>query len=358
MTAIQIVLRILRQHWVSTAITSVSIALAGGLWMAVWSIRGQANATFRSTDMGFDAVLGARGSPLQLTLNSIFHLEASPGNIGFDDYERFRNNPAVSKAIPLAVGDNLFGFRIVGTVPEFFSEHEYREGERFRMRRGGEVFEANKREAVLGSYVAQSLGYKRGSTFKPFHGLEYNENETHDDEYKVVGVLRPTNTPADRVVWIPLMGVQRMDGHAAASADEISAVLIQLKSPTAGMRMSTTINKQGDRMTFAFPIAAIVAGMFDRISWFDRALLLVAAMVGVVAIGSILASVYNTMNERRRDVAIMRSLGARRTTIFGLITLECAAIGAIGALLAFVFYGALFSIVASMVRSQTGQINA
>src|SRR5476651_2779815 len=136
MTLLLIIRRSLRQHLLSTVITALSIALAGGLLMSVWVVKVQSQSTFTQVNTGFDAVLGARGSKLQLVLNAIFHLEASPGNLAAADYEFIKHHPAVKLAIPIAVGDNLRGFRIVGTIPELFSDVEYVPGKKFTLSSG------------------------------------------------------------------------------------------------------------------------------------------------------------------------------------------------------------------------------
>ena len=164
MTLWLIVRRSLRQHLLSTLVTSFSIALAGGLWLSVWTIKDQANATFTGVNSGFDAVLGARGSKLQLVLNSIFHVEASPGNLAWEDYLDLKNNPSVAAAIPIAVGDNYRGYRLVGVSTNLFSDIEYRPGQKFEVFPGGRVFDSTRREAVVGSFVARSLGLRPGST--------------------------------------------------------------------------------------------------------------------------------------------------------------------------------------------------
>jgi putative ABC transport system permease protein len=133
MTLLLIVYRSLRQHAFSTFITAASLALAGGLLMTVWMVKAQAQKSFLQTTTAFDAVLGARGSKLQLVLNSIFHLEASPGNLAWQDYEYIRRQPAVKTAIPIAVGDNLRGYRIVGTIPQLFTDVEYAQARRTRL---------------------------------------------------------------------------------------------------------------------------------------------------------------------------------------------------------------------------------
>src|SRR5277367_3923598 len=116
MTIGGIVLRSLRQHALSTVVTAASVALAGGLLLSVWVVKEQSQATFTGVNAGFDAVLGARGSKLQLVLNAIFHLEASPGNLAWSDYEEIAKNANVALAVPLAVGDNYHGYRLVGTT--------------------------------------------------------------------------------------------------------------------------------------------------------------------------------------------------------------------------------------------------
>src|SRR5471032_173373 len=174
MTLPLIIYRSLRQHALSTVITAGSIALASGLLMCVWMVKTQSQAAFTQTTSGFDAVLGARGSKLQLVLNSIFHLEASPGNLAFADYEAIKRHPAVKAAIPIAVGDNLRGYRLVGTVPELFQTVEYAPGKKYVMVEGGKIFAADAKEAVAGSFAAQRLGLKVGDKFHPFHGLAYD----------------------------------------------------------------------------------------------------------------------------------------------------------------------------------------
>jgi putative ABC transport system permease protein len=357
MTLPLIIYRSLRQHALSTCVTAAGIALACGLLMCVWMVKTQSQAAFTQTTTGFDAVLGARGSKLQLVLNAIFHLEASPGNLAYSDYEAIKRHPMIKTAVPIAVGDNLRGYRVVGTIPELFTSVDYAPGKAFAFA-SGRVFSGapDVREAVVGAFAAQRLGLKIGDTFKPYHGLAFDPKAEHPDVYTVTGILAPTNTPADRVVWIPLRGVQTMTGHDPKAATDISAVLLQLRAPSAGFMLDTMINKQGNRMTFAYPVGAIIAELFGKISWFDQVLALVAYLVALVAAGSVLASIYNSMSARRRDLAILRALGARRRTIFGAVLAEAACIGALGSLVGFAIYFGLFAGVAAIIRAQTGVV--
>ena len=303
-----IVRRSLRQHLLSTVVTAVSIALAGGLLMSVWVVKNQAHDTFTGQSGGWDAVLGARGAKLQLVLNAIFHLEASPGNLPYSDYEELKANRAVAAAIPIAVGDNYRGYRLVGTLTNLF-EVEYAKGRRYQLQPGGRIFEDGYREAVVGSFSAEKLGLKVGSEFQPYHGLNFDPKAQHEETYVGVGILEPSNTPSDRVIWIPLAGLQNMSGHDAAAASDVSAVLVKLHTPIAGQQLDMLYNRQGNRLTFAWPIAKQMADLFDKFGWFDAVLTLVAWLVALVATGAVLASLYNSMHSRRRDIAILRALG-------------------------------------------------
>lgn len=367
-----IVRRSLRQHALSTLVTAASIALGSGLVMAVFAIRTQAWQAFTGGEAGFDAVLGARGSQLQLVLNAVFHLETSPGNIPWAMYQQVRQDPRVTLAIPYAVGDNYQGFRIVGTTQQIFTAFEYRRGRRFEVEAGGRIFDEAAREAVIGSQVALRTGLTVGATFQPIHGLIADERQRHRDEYTVVGVLAPTSSPSDRVIWIPLDGVYRMSGHVLRGSGEavrpregeaipdeskeVSAVMLRLRDPQAGFQLDQTINKQGKVATLAWPIGRVMADLFDKLGWMNRILALVACLVVFVAAGSILASVYNTINERRREFAILRALGARRATLFAVIVLEGAAIALLGALGGFLVYGGLLAGAGAVVYSQTGVV--
>jgi len=367
-----IVRRSLRQHALSTFVTVISVALASGLVMAVFSVKQQTHEAFTGSSVGFDAVLGARGSQLQLVLNTIFHLETSPGNIPWVMYDAIKKDKRVELAIPYAVGDNYHGFRIVGTSDELFTKFEYQQGKKFQVQAGGRFFKPEYAEAVIGSFAAQKTGLNVGDKFNPYHGITFDEKMRHDIEYVVVGVLEPTNSPSDRVIWIPIEGIFRMPGHVLKGtgqeyeakageeipddAKEVSAVMLKFTTPIVGAQMDQTINKQGNRATLAWPIERVMLDLFDKIGWVDKVLGLVAYLVVIVAAGSILASIYNTMNERRREFAILRALGARRSTVFSAIVLESGTIAALGSLLGFLVYAVILAGVAVVVRAQTGVV--
>jgi putative ABC transport system permease protein len=366
-----IVRRSLRQHALATGVTVFSVALASGLLMAVFAIKAQTHEAFTAGQTGYDAVLGARGSQLQLVLNTVFHLETSPGNIPWKLYQDIKSDPRVKLAVPYAVGDNYQGFRIVGTTLDAFTAPVGRE-KGFRVEQGGRLFDPAAKEAVIGSFAAQKTGLKVGSTFNPYHGVFYDPKMRHADVYTVTGVLAPTNTPCDRVVWIPIDGIYRMSGHVLRgtgkdfvagsegvipdASKEVSGVMIRLRAPQAGFILDQTINKQGKVATFAWPIGRVMAELFDKVGWMDKVLALIAALVALVSGAAILASIYNTINERRREFAILRALGARKATVFAAIVLEASAIAALGTLLGFFFYAGVVSVAAWVIRAQTGVV--
>lgn len=366
-----LVRRSLAQHALSTSITVGAAALASGLVMAVFAVEAQTRAAFVTGDVGFDAVLGAKGSELQLVLNSVYHLETSPGNIPWRLYERMRDDPRVEMALPYAVGDNYRGFRIVGTTPEVFTRLEVRAGQRLRFARG-EPFRPDRREGVLGAAVAQATGLDVGDTFHAYHGVVFDERQKHEGAYRVTGVLRPTNTPADRVIWIPIDGIFAMDRHVLRGTGEayvpepgekipdehkeVSAVLLKFRGGSlTGMQIQDSINR-GREATLAWPVAKSLKELFEKLGWMTRVLRLVAYLVVAVAAGGILASLHNTMNERRREFAILRALGAHRATVFGAIVAEAGAIAALGGALGWLVYGLLLAAAAWIIRRQTGVV--
>lgn len=356
MTLFLLVRRSLRQHLLSTVVTALTVSLAVGLLMSVWMVKRQAHDTFTGQAGSWDGILGARGSKLQLVLNAIFHLEASPGNVSWTDYLTIQSNRSVAIALPLAIGDNFQGFRLVGTLTNVATAAEFGKGQHLELEPGGRWFEDGYREAVIGSFAARRLGLKTGDSFHPYHGLNFDPRNQHPESYVVVGIARPSNTPMDRVIWIPLAGLQNMSGHDPATATDVSAVLVKLRSPIAGQQLDLLYNRQGNRLTFAWPIAREVTYLFDRFGWFDRILGLIAGLVAVVAAGSILASIYNSMSARRRELAILRALGARRPTVFAAIVAEAAAVAILGLVPGYLFYWGVMHVTATIVRAQTGVV--
>jgi putative ABC transport system permease protein len=364
---LHLALRSLRQHRLANAVTVLTTALAMGLAFAVFAINAQAKAAFVGGGGGYDAVLGARGSQLQLVLNAVFHLETSPGNIPWSLYRSVAEKPGVTRAVPLAVGDNYRGFRLVGTTLEFFTDPPT-DARPWVLQ--GRHFDPKFREAVVGSFAARKAGLRIGSTFHPFHGLVYDQAKRHQEEYVVVGVLEPTNTPADKVIFIPIEGIFRMDGHVLRGSGEdyvpstgqsipeehreVSAVLLDLANPQVGFTLLQQVNRQGKVATLAFPVGRVVGEVFEKMGWAHRVLGLISTLVMVIAASSIMTSLVQTLSNRSKDFAILRALGMPRSRLVSLLVLESTLLALFGSLAGFFVYGVILAGAAFVIREQTG----
>lgn len=364
-------MRSLVQHRLANCVTIFTAALAVGLSFTVFAVNAQAKAAFLGGGGGYDAVLGARGSALQLVLNAVFHLETSPGNIPWSLYQTVSESPGVERAVPLAVGDNYRGFRLIGTTRSFFDDPPS-DSPAFRLHKNGRYFNPELREAVVGSSVARATGLNVGSEFNPYHGLIYDEEARHQEEYVVVGVLEPTNSPVDKVVFIPIEGIFRMDGHVLRGAGEnyvpsvgesipqehreVSAVLLDLSNPQVGFSLSQRVNRQGRVATLAFPIGRVVGEVFDKLGWAHRILGLVSILVMFIAASSIVASLIQSLSSRERDFAILRALGMPRRNLIWLLVLESALVSFLGSLGGFVVYGVALLASSTIIRNQTGVV--
>ena len=358
--------RAIQQHALSSIITAISVALGCGLVLAVWLIKIQSYQAFTGGAIGFDAVLGARGSQLQLVLNTVFHLETSAGNIPWSLYKQIENDPRVRAAVPYALGDNYYGYRIVGTSTQLFTHVDS------LLIRNGRLFKENAPEAVVGHLVAKKMGLTVGAQIHPYHGLNFDLNAKHDQTYNIVGILEPSNTPADRVIWIPIESVFRVEGHVLRGSGEIyraesgqvipdkhkevSAVMLKLSSPQVGFFLDQMINKQGTVATIAWPIGKVMANLFDKIGWMNRVMEMVAYLVMVVAGFAILAAIYNTINERQREFAIMRALGASRKLVFSVILFEAGTIALIGSFIGYLIYGLIFVVTTNIIQHRVGVV--
>lgn len=358
-------------HFFATVITLVSVALASGLMLSVFSIKTQSRQAFIMENLGFDAVLGTRGSDLQLVLNAVYHLETSPGNIPWSLYQNIKRHMGVKLAIPYALGDNYHGYRIIGTHTDLFEKFKFKDESGYQFSQG-QAFQTEAQEAVVGSFVAEAMNLKVGDKIHPYHGLVYDENARHAQSYTISGILKPTNTPNDRVIWIPIDLFFRMEGHvlrgtgkefAAKKGEsipdehkEVSAVMIQLRNPMAGMMLNQMINRQGKVATLAYPIARVILDFFDKMGWMVRILELIAILTLMVAAAGILASLYNTLHERRQEFAILRALGARKSTVFSVILGQSIFIALLGCFLGFLVYATIMSGVALWVKSNIGVI--
>ena len=341
-----------RQHMFGSLVAAFSIALAGGLLLGTLKIQKQTKASFNNASGGFDAVLGARGSKLQLVLNALFHLDSSPGNLSWEQYELIKKTPGVKEAYPIAVGDNYLGYRLVGTDPQLFYRHEWKKGEKYKLQ-SGRVFSEMAKEALVGSFVAERLKLKIGDRFQPYHGLNFKEDTQHQDVYVVVGILEATGTPSDKVIWVPIKGIQLMEGHDAEMAQSVSAVLLSLRGAT-GFNLEIKYNRQGNQATFAWPVAATLASFFEKMNWFRRVLEVISYVIAVVGILMVSSTMRSSINERKRDFAILRSLGSSRMVVTGVILGHTLIISLLGAVSSIGIMQGIWWVTESLIVEETG----
>jgi len=226
MNSLQLVLKQMRQRALSSWLTLLSVTLGVGLAIAIMVFQREGEALFSQADFGYDIIIGPKASPLQLVLNTVYHLDVSPGNISYSIYEQLttQSHPLVRNAIPYAVGDEFQGHRIVGTVDRAFpiafngqplnKPLQYRKDRTFEFDEG-RPFHPQKFEAVIGSDVALRTGLKLGSKFKAQHdaGSSAVEKEEHDEQWEVVGILKQTKTSNDRIIFIPLVSFYAIPKH-------------------------------------------------------------------------------------------------------------------------------------------------
>lgn len=410
MSLIQIAWRNFCYRSLSSILTTFSLALGVALVVLVLSVFGIVQEAFvRNASVGYNLVVGPKGSALQLTLNSVYYLSQPIENLPYTYYmefmdqttrkaqvEQYGGDPALGEragkfsmfvaggfAVPLALGDYLDEFRVVGTTPDFFVKlkHGPDVDQDFTFR-AGRAFEYDSAEngffeAVLGSRVAKALNLKVGEVFSPTHGDP--EGKGHADEFKIVGILDPTGTPNDRAVFVNLEGFYLMEGHAKPVSEEeqakvrlpeahdhndgvhpltipereVTSILVRNGNLMFGPATQNAIN-EGLEAQAAAPIGEINKLMTFIVGPLLTALLIITLITCVVAAVGILVAIYNSMNDRRRDIAVMRALGARRDTVTAIILSESLIIAVVGGVIGWVLAHGAIWLASGYIEEQTG----
>jgi putative ABC transport system permease protein len=351
MTLPRIAWRYLTARPLVTLLTLAGIALGVALIAAVLTLRRETERTFQREAGLFDLVVGAKGSPLQLTLSSVYHLDMPTGNVPWSLYEKLKTNRRIETAIPIGLGDNYCGFRIVGTEPHLFDlQHE---GRAFFSLAEGRLFKDDF-EVVLGSQVASSTGLKIGDAFAGTHGLvQMPGSEEHGEfPYRVCGILAPTGTAQDRAifgtlrsVWIihdkehKLHAAIQGTANRAESPLEVTAVLIRLKARGLRLWVADDIRNNTEGMP-AIPVNEILRLYQSVLDPVQKTLLAVAALVVV--------------ERRRRDLAIIRCLGGRRWEVAALVMLEAVFLTLGGLVIGLLLGHGLLAAAAPLLRDRTG----
>ncbi len=363
MTVFRLAVQSLRNRWMTALLTVLAIAVSVMLLLGVEKVRTGARASFANTISGTDLIVGARSGAIQLLLYSVFRIGNATNNLTWRSYQHIAARPEIAWIVPLSLGDSHRGFRVLGTTPDYFRHYEYR-------RKQGLVFQSGAPfddvfDAVIGAEVAVALGYEVGDRIVVAHGTGAFVASEHDDKpFRVAGVLARTGTPVDRTVHVGLEAIEaihidwrggvRMRGRSI-SADQVrklrlkpravTAALVGLKSKLATFKIQRFIN--GYR---AEPLSAILPGVALQELWSlvgtaETALIAVSLMVVVTALLGMVTMILATLNERRREVAILRSVGAGPGIVVALLVSEAGILTFTGVVTGIAgLYGLLFAL--------------
>lgn len=353
-------------------LTVISVALAVALLLGVERLRHDARAGFAATISGTDLVVGARSGPVQLLLYSVFHIGNATNNVSWQSIEDIAALPDVDWLVPLSLGDSHRGFRVVGTTAGFFEHYRHGRDQALAMAAGrpfGEVF-----EAVVGAEVAERLGYRVGQSIVVSHGSGEVSFAEHDDKpFTVVGVLARTGTPVDRSVLVSLEGIEAIHVDWAGGArlpgvritaehvrkfdlspKSVTAALVGLKSRVAVFRVQRRINDWPAEPLLAVLPGATLQELWGVVAVAERALLAVSALVVAVGLAGLVAVVVASLGERRRELAILRALGASPGQVFRLLALESLMLSLAGCVLGIMLLSAAVAVVGPWLGAHYG----
>jgi putative ABC transport system permease protein len=365
----RIVLKSLRHHRFSNGLAAISIAMGIALLVAVYSFKEQSQKTFTEAGLGIDAILGPKGSSLQIVLNAVYHLEDMPGKIKWSYFKEVEKQRLVTQAIPFVVGHSYGGVRVNAIDPKFLSEFEFLPGKKFSFseKEGGQGRPfSESHEAVAGWAAARLLNIKLGQTFNPVCGvLEWDP--AHDkDQITFVGILAPTGTPHDRAIYIPLETFYGLGGHPEETMimaeqeeyREISGAYLKIKRIRGGaihpgiQDLKFAIN-QSDRNQLVVP-AEVMPKLHNIIGWMDRVLIAIAIILTVLSSLFLFFSLLQSLREMRRDLALFRALGATRTSVMGLVIFEALIISLLGGIIGLALGHWLIGMGAHFIKVETG----
>ena len=360
MIILRLALNSLRNRWVTAALTVFAIAVSVMLLLGVEKVRTSARDSFANTISGTDLVIGSRSGDVQLLLYAVFRIGNATNNITWESYQDIAARPEVAWIVPLSLGDSHHGFRVLGTTRDYFEHYRYRSDRGLAFTAGapfGDLF-----DAVLGADVAEALGYRLGDPIVVAHGLGDTSFAKHDDKpFRVAGILAKTGTPVDRTVHVSLEAIQaihvdwqsgaRIPGQSV-SAEEVrrmdlepkavTAAMIGLTSKLATFKLQRFVNEYPEEPLSAILPGAALQELWSLVGTAETALTVISAMVVVTALLGMATMILATLNERRREMAILRSVGARPATILGLLVAEAGVLGVTGAALgAAMLYGVL-----------------
>lgn len=358
---IRLAVRSILNRWATASLTITAIALSVGLLLGVEKVRTGAQGSFSNTISGTDLIVGARSGSVQLLLYSVFRIGDATNNISWKSYQDMRAWREVDWAVPISLGDSHRGYRVIGTTDGYFQHYRYG-------RRQSLGFAAGKPfaalfEAAIGADVAEELGYSVGDQIILAHGVgAFGFNKHENEPFTISGILARTGTPVDRSVHVSLEAIEAIhigweDGHPPRAGLSVSpsntnmqrlqptavtAVMLGLESRMAVFSVQRRVNTYRQEPLLAILPGVALQQLWDAIGGLETALLAISVLVVGTGFLGMTAVSLSALNERRREMAILRSVGARPIHVFLLLVVESGVLSAIGALIgASMLYGAL-----------------
>jgi len=334
----------------TVALSILTVALSVLLLIGVERLRTEARNSFSNTVSGTDLIIGARTGSVQLLLYSVFRVGNATNSIGWDSYQKWAKDERVEWTIPVSLGDSHKGFPVLGTSTDYFKHLKYAEDQHLQLAQG-KVF-SRTHEAVLGANVAKKSGYLLGGKIVLSHGSGEGAMSEHADQpFTIVGILAPTGTPVDDTVHVSLDGLTAIhEGWESGSAsllstagvlaaDEnravplpvtITAFYVGLKSRTSLFGYQRAVNQYREETLMAIMPGVALSELWQLMKIAEQALLVVSGFVMIIGLLGMLTALLTGLNERRREMAILRSVGARAWQIFVLVMGETLLLVGVG----------------------------
>lgn len=342
----------LRSRALSVSLTVLVITLSVVLLLGVERVRTQAHEGFASTVSGTDLIVGARSGPVNLLLYSVFHIGDPTNNVSWQSYQELSSLPQVKWAVPLSLGDSWRGYRVVGTSGGYFEHYRYGAGHALAFAQGRPFDDLY--DAVIGAEVAHAQKVGIGDEIVLAHGTGAVTLATHADKpFRVAGILQRTGTPVDSSVLVSLPAIEaiHVDWRSAVqlrsqsvSAEQarhldltptsITAFMLGLNSRIATFSVQRRINEYPDEAMLAILPGVTLQQLWQSLGTAERALQLISAMVVLLGMVSLVALLVSTLQERRREMAVLRAIGARPGYIASLLVVEAVATSALACVLA------------------------
>lgn len=320
MKMLQLAYANLKEHFLTTALSIMLLSIGVGMVSFIVTVSEQLNDRFTRDIRGIDMVVGAKGSPLQLILSAVYQIDNPTGNIPLAEANKLKRHPLIKYSIPLSYGDSYKGYRIVGTDSLYLTHYEATFSE-------GTIWN-HSMDVVLGSAAAEKLGLKMGSHFHGNHGFDEEGHAHEESHYNVVGILNPTGTVVDRLILTSTESVWDIHRHEEEHDEteheeesaQITALLVKFKSPMGMMQIPRMVNEKTS-MQAALP-AIEINRLYEMMGIGFGTLQAIGMLIMLIAALSVFISLLNSLKERKYELALMRSLGASPSKLFGLVVQE------------------------------------